>query len=241
MVRRGVLVFSAFAAAACGGGAPPKETTPPPAAPRVAQEEPEDENDGVSVVGTKGHMEPHDVEAGLAPHTAAMQECFTTRAARKRWLGGKLQLAWKITKAGVVTQVVIDQSDVGSWAIEKCVLELARQATFAKPKHGDADFSVPLDFEARGQIVWWEETVAQKAVGKRAADIKKKCDKAGAPGDAVTITVYVGTRGKVQAAGFASPAAIPDAWADCASKLIESWTLPDPRGKVAKLSLVHRS
>ena len=58
-----------------------------------------------------------------------------------------------------------------------------------------------------------------------------------APPSDVVVTLYVGTRGKVQSVGFASSAApLSDGWADCAAEMIQSWQLVDPRGQVAKLT-----
>jgi len=39
--------------------------------------------------------------------------------------------------------------------------------------------------------------------------------------------------------GFASPTGFDDAWAECAAGRAMAWALADPRGKVAKLSLVY--
>jgi hypothetical protein len=39
--------------------------------------------------------------------------------------------------------------------------------------------------------------------------------------------------------GFASPRGFAEAWADCAERAILGWSLTDPRGKVAKLSVTY--
>jgi TonB family protein len=242
MVVAARLVPVALFLFACGGSATPPPKDPDPTTPRTTRRVIEDDSqddgsgDGVEVVSTRGHMEPSDVEAGMAPHNAALEECFTENLKKRKWLGGKLTLTWQITKDGQVTSVVVADSDLGAWDIEKCVLTVARGATFAKPRGGDADFSIPYEFSAKGASVWWEEDVGLKAVGKRIDQIAK-CNKDGAPSDEVLITMYVGTRGKVQAAGFSSAGAVPDAWADCVEKLVTGWTLADPRGKVAKMAL----
>jgi len=231
-----------LALAACGGGGsatkPPVDPGDPPPTRRVIEDSSQDDDheDGVEVVSSRGHMEPADVEAGIAPHSAALEACYVDQVGRRRWLGGKVTISWQITKAGEVTSVAIAESDLGAWSIEKCLLAVARAATFARPKGGDADFSLPFEFSAKGATVWWDEDIAIKAVGKR-VDALAKCTAGGVPADEVMITIYVGTRGKVQSVGFASVGAVPDAWADCAAKAIEGWTLADPRGKVAKLAL----
>jgi hypothetical protein len=228
----------------CGGSAPP------PADPAAGGNTPtrtviedsteDDSGDGVEIVSARGHMDPDAVAAGIAPHAAALEACYTSNLKRRQWLGGKLQLTWQITKAGDVTSVVVGDSDLGAWSIEKCLLGVARAATFAKPKGGDADFSLPFEFSAKGASVWWDEDIGIKAVGKR-VDALAKCGAEGKPAAEVVITMYVGTRGKVQSAGFGSTAAVPEAWADCVAAVVEGWTLADPRGKVAKVALRYQA
>jgi hypothetical protein len=235
------LTVALILVAACGGGA---TSTPPPKDPddkptstrRVIEDDSQEPDDGVEIVSTRGHMEPADVEAGIAPFASDLEACYVDKVGKRKWLGGKVTLTWQITKAGEVTSVVVSDSDLGAWPMEKCLLTIARSATFAKPKGGDADFSLPFEFTAKGSSVWWEEDVGLKAIGKRVDDLAK-CGKDGTPAQEVLITIYVGTRGKVQSAGFSSAGAVPDAWGDCIEKTITGWTLADPRGKVAKVGL----
>ncbi len=260
----------AVAVVGCGGSSapPPKkaEPPPPPVAKRIPIEEPEDEGpqDGVQVVSTHGHMEMSAIEAGIAPHTQNLMDCYTTRVGRRKWLGGRVSLHWDINKAGEITGVKLAESDLGAWPIEKCLVEIARAATFAKPVGGDADFSIPLDFSAKGHPLSWDEDVALRAVGgqlallddcvdpaKAATKGKPKRGKKAPPGpkqgrvelpDDVTVTLYVGPGGKAQSVGFSSGKSdIDDAWADCAEKVALGWRLPDPRGQIAKLAVRYRA
>ncbi len=235
---------------ACGGGSPaPKSTSPVEAhrTTRVPIEENEPD-DGVDVIGTRGHMDPTLVDAALEPHKQDLSECYTTRVGKRRWLGGHVALHWEINKAGEVTKVLLFESDLGAWGIEKCLLEIARVATFGKPIGGDADFMVPLEFSPKGTVkptaAVWDEEQGLKAVGGQLGKLdtcaKAKGVKGGSPED-VTITVYVGPQGKAQSVGFSSPKSeLDDTWAECAEKAAMAWRLPDPRGTVAKLAVRYR-
>lgn len=231
--------------AACGGKATSK-TEPPPvvsAKPitRVPVEEPPEE-EGVTVLNARGRMELSAIDAGLQPHTQELTDCYMSKVNRRRWLGGHVVLKWDIKKDGVVTAVKLVESDLGNWPIEKCLLEVARSATFGKPIGGDADFSVPLDFTAKGRLVSWEEDKGLRAVGGQTVKLDACAKgKVPAPSD-VTVTVYVGPAGKAQSVGFASAkTTIDDAWADCAEKAALAWRLPDPKGIVAKLAIKYRA
>ena len=233
-----------FLVAACGGAEKsktieePVEDTGGGGSSRPDEEEEPD--DGLELESTRGKMDPADVEAGLAPHAAALQDCYLSRVGKQKWLGGKVELKWQISREGVLTSAQVVAGDLGHWGVEKCMLGLARTMTFAKPKGGDADFTIPLELSARGAAEWWDEDKSNAVVAKRVGELAA-CAEEGLPDPTdVTVTAYVGTRGKVQAAGFSSPALIDDAWADCAHKVVMGWTLTDPKGKVAKLAFVYR-
>jgi hypothetical protein len=237
---------------ACGGGKPASKPQPkdpdPPRSTRVPIEEPENE-DGVEVVNARGHMDVKLVEAGLAPHKDALSDCYMSRVGKRRWLGGRVVIKWDITKAGEISAVKLSESDLGAWPIEKCLLETARAATFGKPKGGDADFTIPLDFAAKGKAATWDEDQALRAVGGQVAKLDecvkppkgKKLDKPIKLPSDVTITLYVGPAGKAQSVGFSSPKTeLDEHWIECAEKTAMAWRLPDPKGTYAKLAVRYR-
>lgn len=245
----------------CGGGSAPAPQQPDPAPQqrtRIPIEEPEEDEgpqDGVQIQSTRGRMDPAAIEAGIEPHKQTLSDCYMTKVGKRKWLGGQVTLRWDIAKSGEVTKVVLAESDLGAWPIEKCLLETARAATFGKPIGGDADFSIPLDFSAKGRIQTWDEDQALRAVGGQLASLdecqypesagqKKKKNGNGkrvSLPDEVVVTVYVGPGGKAQSVGFASvKTQLDDAWAECAEKMAMTWRLPDPRGVIAKLAIRYR-
>lgn len=229
------------------GGAPAKSEDEPPkisAKPitRVPIEEPEDEDDDIQVISKHGRMEPSVVDAGIEPYKARLSECYTAQVGRRRWLGGHVALQWQIKANGEVKTVKVSESDLGAWAIEKCLLEVAREATFDKPIGGDASFTIPLVFSSKGTLISWDEDESLKATQKQLPKLDA-CAKGSVrmPSD-VTITMYVGARGKPQSVGFSSPKSVlEDEWAECAEKTILAWKLPDPKGQVAKLAVRYRA
>jgi len=252
-MRRAVL---AVVLVACGGKAPPppppKVAEPPPKPTRVVVETEKDDEpqDGIKFTHTRGKMDQAAITAGLEPHTQAMTECYMTKVGRRRWLGGHVVLHWDIKSDGTVTSVKLSESDLGNWDIEKCLLEAARAATFDKPQGGDADFTVPLDFSAKGNAQIWDEDKSLRAIGGQLAkldgcpdpkEMKKLKKPVGPAPKNVTVTLYVGPHGKAQSVGFSSPnTEITDEWMECAAKAANAWRLPDPRGQIAKLAIRYK-
>jgi hypothetical protein len=167
-MRRAALLGGAAGLALAGcGGAKPAE--PPQVSPRLLTRTPvADTDDGVEVVSGKGHIEPAAVEAGLAPHRDALSRCYTQRVGKRRWLGGRLSLRWEVAADGAIEHLVLADSDLGAWPIEKCVLEAAREASFGKPVGGPAEVSLPLEFSPTGRPaspVIWDDDQSLRAVG----------------------------------------------------------------------------
>jgi TonB family protein len=230
--------------AACGGKAPPP--APPPAPPAhahhatrvpVDDDEPEE---GVTIINARGRMDQQAVVAGLTPHNEELSQCYMSRVGRRRWLGGHVVLHWDIKADGTITSVKLAESNLGAWPVEKCLVDVARAATFAKPIGGDADFTVPLDFSARGGSLAWTEDQALRAIGGQLAKLDS-CTKDEKAPDDVVVTLYVGPHGKAKSVGFSSvKSEITEDWAACAQKVALAWRLPDPRGHIAKLAITYR-
>jgi TonB family protein len=209
-------------------------TSPVPALPE------EDEAGDVEVVSSRGRMDPQVIEEAIVPHALTLERCFSRNAGKRRWLGGHVTLQWQVDAAGAITAVQIPHSDLGSYQVESCLVTAAREVSFPAPVGGATDFSVPLEFVTRAPVEHWEPERAQEATAAHVERLSS-CAAVDAP-DAATITLYVGTRGKVQSVGFSSgdPGELSAAWAACAEKTILSWTLRDPRGRVAKLAFEYR-
>lgn len=260
---------------ACGSSPPPPEKPvepPPKKATRVVVEDETDDapEEGVTFVRTKGSITREAIEAGLAPHQTALAECYTTKVGKRRWLGGHVVLQWNVSADGTLTSVKLIESNLGSWAVEQCLLDIAWSAEFGKPNGGKVDFTVPLDFSAKGSTAQWDEDQALRAVGGQLASLddcddfeiepkngKKKPKKKAPPAPAdpaekparpekppsnVTMTLYVGPGGKLQSIGFSSATTeVGQKWSACAEQAAKAWRLPDPRGQIAKLAIRYKA
>ena len=235
-------IVAGLALAGCGGSSKKAPAPPAPPADDAGGQAAEsgDEDEELEVVSTRGKIDPEVVSRAIEPHARTLEACYVDQVGRRKWLGGGLELTWEVAGDGTVTAVKLSSSDLGAWAIEKCVLEVARQLSSGAPRgNKPARVSAPLTFSAGSGAVAWDQGLAEQAVGGKTKDLAG-CPRKGAPQPTnVAITMYVGTRGKVQSVGFASPSGFDDAWADCAEGKAMAWALTDPRGKVAKLSFVY--
>lgn len=227
--------------AACGGAPKPAPVVAEPTAngnPDGDAEAPPPEEDDVEIVSTRGKIDPDRLTSALQPHAGALEACYSENVGRRRWLGGGIELRWDVDADGNMTSVRLVQSDLGAWTVEKCVLDIARSLSLGKPRGGKAHITNRFDFSNGAGAIPWSEEQTAAAVNGKLKDLTA-CAKGKADPTNVTVTMYVGTRGKVQSVGFASPTGFDDAWADCVAGRAMAWALTDPRGKVAKASFVY--
>ncbi|MBP9087591.1 MAG: AgmX/PglI C-terminal domain-containing protein [Kofleriaceae bacterium] len=245
-------VACAAMVAACGSNPKPVVSTverPPSERPptrHIIDENDGDENTDMQLTSSRGTMDPAAIEKAMAGHTTAIADCYTEQVGTRRWLGGEVKLHWRIDGNGRLTSVALGDGDLGAWPIEKCMLEIARAIAFPKPKGGKAEFTVPLQFSAKGKAVVWDADRSLAAIGGQTKKLEE-CRKlaqlpAMSDGDDATtiaITLYVGPGGKAHSVGFATTAGLPpaDGWFDCVEKIALGWRLPDPRGQYSKLAI----
>lgn len=198
----------------------------------------EDYDDNLEIEGLKGYIDPYDIQRGVEPRSADLAQCFEKKARRQKFLGGKVELSYTVARDGTVKTVRLSKSDVGSWDVEKCLLSVSRKMKFKKPKGGEADFSLPLEFEPSRGAMWWSEMKAEEELSVLPAQLEECGEQAASDPRNVWVTLYLGNRGVIKSVGFGSPHkdGIAEDWADCAVATVMAWTLNDPRGKVAKLS-----
>jgi hypothetical protein len=234
---------------ACGGSE--KSTAEEPGESRArssrmsSTDDSEENTDDIEVEGLKGHLDPVQIEKGVAPHQGALARCYKSQAKKSKFLAGKLILKFVVGADGAVKQAVLDENDLGAWGVERCLLETARAMSFAEPKGGDreAEFTVPLEFAGTRRIEWWPEERVETVVEKKIAELEECKEQNGVvvPSN-VFVTFYVGNRGAVLSVGFVSPGSpIDDAWAECAAGIVAGWTMPDPMGTIAKTGFRYRA
>jgi hypothetical protein len=221
--------------ASCGSSPPP-----PPEAPRAPDPENQESastpgviDDGVRVGGdgALGTVDEAAVDRMLQPKLAEFGGCLNTHR-RLGYVGGTITLKFRIARDGAVKRLGY-LSDVGSFAVERCVLGIARGLRFPRPKGGEAEFEFPVSFRPKQEHrIWDGERIAQD-VRRRARELRS-C--AGGP-QSYALTFYIGAGGATTSVGFSSPepwGAGMEAFAECIVNRARGWHFTDPLGEITK-------
>jgi TonB family protein len=177
-----------------------------------------------------GAIDPGAVQAALDDAAGDLMACYRSVAGAKRYLGGRVRVVVRVDTRGRPKRAEVADSDLGSWEVERCLLDVARRLKLPAPKGGEALVQIPLDFTASTA----PEDMPDGAARAAAAKLRGIYRCAGGP-KSVPVTLYVGAGGAITSAGFAGVAS--ESWGDCASARARAVRLDDPLGRVLKVTV----
>lgn len=192
----------------------------------------EEINDGLELEGIKGRLHPADIANTLNPKQSKFVKCFERKWREQPHTGGKVQMAFTVKRDGHVKSVVVENSDLGSWEVELCVLKHARAAVFTRPTGGEADFKLPIEFPSQSSPHWMIFDTIKPQVEEQWA-VTEVC---GEGPQNTKITMYIDKAGAVLDVGFSGKHEIDETWATCTRDALLTWQMEAQRKDVSKLS-----
>lgn len=201
--------------------------------------------DGLAAAGLLGTIEHSGIRETFESNWEQVQRCYRNGAKRKAFIGGEIELTFRVTAEGRVRHVYVSRSDLGAWPVERCMLELAQTFYFPRPTDGEAEFSFTLLFAGSGTVTSVDETLTASLIDQELVDLER-CLPAerNAYVPMVIMTLYLTPRGRVTSAGFATPEGDDGGdWRDCAYETmltskpikVRRWKLPKRTGRAWKL------
>lgn len=232
---RALAAASAFLSsiAACGGSEPPPKTAP------KHQEEADEHADGpvLDVSAEIGALDEGKITKAFGASLKKLERCLADGAKRVEFIGGQAGFFVKIDLQGRVVHAHLEKSSLGDRETERCMLDALRAAQWPAPVGGQVglarkgfDFDPPNDVRPPTE---WDSGRVSGSIGSRAGEIKK-C-KGGAPGS-FSATAYVGTDGRVLAAGVAASDEQGEAVVDCLVGVLKGMKFSSPISWPAKVS-----
>jgi hypothetical protein len=181
----------------------------------------------IRVEGQGGTLPPGQVEQAVEAARPALMACYQEHA--PRWAGGQVTLAVRVGTDGKKKRVEVGESDLGSWAVEKCLVGVAQKLALGPAHGGEVTVRVPLAFSPSAESAPLGEGATRAAAGQLKALLR--CGAA----RGAQVTFYVGPGGAVLSTGFARPPS--EKWAECAAARAHDVVLADPLGQVLKATV----
>lgn len=228
------LSFASTLAAACGGAAPP------PAAPQASEPSAPAAPSGPKLAMEQelGSIDPGDVEKAFAKIQPSLSSCHKAALKRIDFVAGDVKLFVRLDRQGKVRYAYFEESSLGDFAFEQCLLKALATAPWPVPDGGEAEIRKGFGFDpadGRPPTAWGPEKVLPAI--EESKDVAK-C-KEGIEGQFVA-TLYVqpdGKAGKVESAGLAVPSVEGAARAQCIVDALKELSLPSPGSWVAKTTV----
>ena len=155
------------------------------------------------------------------------------------YLSGRVKFFMRVGEDGKTKWTYIEESTLGDFDTEKCMLDILEAANWPKPIGGDAQVQRDLTFdpgEARQPADWPADKVAA-TLGKHKKDIDKCLEPAA--NAKFNVTAYVephGKEGRVVAVGVATSSKEGAPQVKCIVDALKPVKMPSPGGYPAKVS-----
>jgi hypothetical protein len=216
---------------ACGGEPPPKAAEP------VVKDEPRPAARAPLKTSSElGQVDPAAVTRAFKVLDEKFMDCQKRGVERVELVAGSVKFFLRIGADGSAKWSYLEESQLGDRETEKCLLDVVMSAQWPKPDSGDAEahYGMELPLQATRPPTDWGVEKVTAAITKHGEAIDR-C-KAGA-GGSFKATLYVGTGGKVLAAGVATSAKDGAEKADCLADVLGKMRgLPSPGSWPAKVT-----
>jgi hypothetical protein len=228
------IIATALFVVACGGG------TPEPQHVEAAPTATEATTTTAPVVHQElGSIDDHAVSNTFQDLGSQFEACQKSALKRVPYFSGTVKFFLRVGEDGKIKWDYVEESTLGDYEAERCLLDAIEGAQWPKPIGGDATVERDLSFDpgdARQPADWPPDKVAA-SVGKH----KKELDKciSAAPNAKFNVTAYVaphGKRGKVVAAGVATSSKEGGAQAECIVEALKAIKMPSPGSYPAKVA-----
>jgi hypothetical protein len=229
--RRSLLAAATVTLLACGG------EEPPPQAPRPIREaEPVAAKPRLKTTSELGDVDPGEVTRVFKALSESFLECQRRGVDRVEVLAGSVKFFVRIGADGGAKWAYLEESEIGDRDTEKCLLDVVMSARWPRPNGGDAEarYTMELPLQATRPPNEWTSDKVAAALGRH-GDAIDRCK--GGISARFHATMYVGTGGRVLAAGVATSTKDGEDRADClAGALVKMKGLPSPGSWPAKVS-----
>src|SRR5690554_2136870 len=231
----GALLTGLFGLVGCGGSDKPAES---PNSEWVVEDD-TDTHEELDVMQEFGGMNQEKVDRTFKKAYPALAQCLMEGQRRVKFLGGDVQFLVKVDMTGKARHAHIEESNLGDYETEQCMLDALKSHRWPKPvggRIGLARSSIGFDppSDVRPPVAWSDQDI-QRVLGTLSSDLS-----ACGGGGPFFLTAYVKTNGGVLSVGVAHSDEQGDATARCLVETVKNATFGSPGSWPAKVSFRDR-
>ncbi|MDH5492760.1 MAG: AgmX/PglI C-terminal domain-containing protein, partial [Myxococcales bacterium] len=120
-----------------------------------------EDDEGVQVEGILGTIAASSIERAVNMRLNRFLRCATRRYDHVEVLSGTFAMSFRVKRDGTVRWVFPVRSTIGDRQTERCMIEVAAQIRFDRPRGGEAEFQHSFDLPLLDDVrapVEWEDT-----------------------------------------------------------------------------------
>src|SRR2546423_2634739 len=100
-----------------------------------------------------GVVETADVQDALEGHFEQIRGCYQRAGKAQRYAGGKVTLRFRVAGSGQTDDVLVVESNLGNYGVERCLVDVGRRIAFKAPEGGKATtFDYPVEFRSTHEL-----------------------------------------------------------------------------------------
>lgn len=225
-----VLLSAAFAGIGCGSDKAARregvEGGPEFALAKKAKKKPpQDPNAGMKLDSELGVLETQDVEEVLQARFDEIRGCYRRAGKAQKYADGKVLLRFVVGGDGSTEDVWVIESTLGSYDVERCLVEVGRRIKFPAPTGNKATtFEYPVEFRSTHQIA-----VLDVDGVKIENDVATFLPQLAACGqlaqEGAEAIIYIEPNGRPGSVGLAVGTSLDEDVGDCMVQTIRGWRM----------------
>ena len=100
-----------------------------------------------------GVLDTEDVEATMRDHFDEVRGCYQRAGKAQRYAGGRVMLRFLVGGTGIAQDVLVIESTLGNYDVERCLVEVGRRIAFHAPTgNKPTSFEYPVEFRSTNQL-----------------------------------------------------------------------------------------
>lgn len=187
------------------------------AAPQARPTQPAD----MQLQNELGVVETADVEAVLEQHFDEIRGCYQRAGKAQRYAGGKVTLRFRVGGGGQAEDVLVIESNLGNYSVERCLVEVGRRITFKAPEGNKATtFDYPVEFHSTNELSVLDVNVGAKIERDISGLLPRLAACGRLASDDVTAIMYIEPSGFPGSVGLAAATNLDEVVAGCIIQII---------------------
>lgn len=178
-----------------------------------------------------GILNTSDVEDTIAAHFASLRGCYSHAGRAQRYAGGRVLLRFLVGATGHTNDVLVVESDLGNFKVERCLVHVGRSITFKPPEGNKATtFDYPIEFRPSGRSQVLNLDGGLKVEHDLSVRMHQLANCGRLAEKPVAAIFYIEPNGMVGSVGLAGAGALDEGSGNCIVHTMQKWhmsaTLP---------------